>query len=190
MLYEIAHFVQNKLPWLWDCVEWGNAMLCAARYDVQKVILQHEGVRIAEVCDAHALSVFFSEQPEDSFRWFKPHKFDEQTMASLLRRKSYIIYIVEDEGKIAGYAFLRCFFNGKCFLGKMVDSKHQGKGICTKLCAEGMNIASQLGMRMYESINKENVGSMKASQKACKVVVVEELKDGDLLIEDFLKEKV
>ena len=37
---------------------------------------------------------------------------------------------------------------------------------------------------MFESINKENIGSMKASQKACDVIVVEELDNGDLLIED------
>ena len=47
-----------------------------------------------------------------------------------------------------------------------------------------MNIAEKIGFRMYESINKENVGSIKASQKACDVIVVEELEGGDLLIED------
>ena len=104
--------------------------------------------------------------------------------AKLLKRKSYIIYVLEEDGEIAGYAFLRCFANGKSFLGKMVDVNHQGKGICTKLCVVGMNIAVKTGFRMFESINKENVGSMKASQKACDVLVVEELDNGDLLIED------
>ena len=37
---------------------------------------------------------------------------------------------------------------------------------------------------MFESINKDNIGSMKASQKACDVIVVEELENGDVLIED------
>ena len=44
-----------------------------------------------------------------------------------------------------------------------------------------------LGLRMFESINQENVGSMKASEKACDVVVVEELENGDVLIEDHKK---
>ena len=66
----------------------------------------------------------------------------------------------------------------------MVDVNHQGKGVCTKLCAVGMNIAVKIGFRMFESINKENIGSMRASQKACEVIVVEELEGGDLLIED------
>jgi hypothetical protein len=37
---------------------------------------------------------------------------------------------------------------------------------------------------MFESINKDNIGSMKATRKACDVIVVEELEDGDVLIED------
>ena len=150
MLYELAHWLQNKCPWIWD-------------------------ERLAE---------FFTRQPEESFKWFRPHGFDEVTMRKLLGRRSYIIYVLEEEGEIIGYAFLRCFMNGKCFLGKMVDVNHQGKGVCTKLCEVGMDIAQKTGFRMFESINKENIGSMKASQKACDVIVLEELEGGDLLIED------
>ena len=47
-----------------------------------------------------------------------------------------------------------------------------------------MDIAQKTGFRMFESINRENIGSMKASQKACDVIVVEELDNGDVLIED------
>ena len=68
-----------------------------------------------------------------------------------------------------------------------MDVNHQGKGICTRLCAVGMEMAEILGLRMFESINQENVGSMKASEKACDVVVVEELENGDVLIEDHKK---
>ena len=97
---------------------------------------------------------------------------------------------MEEDGEIIGYAFLRCFVNGKCFLGKMVDVNHQGKGVCTKLCAVGMDMVETLGWRMFESINKDNIGSMKASQKACDVIVLEELEGGDLLIEDRPKDSL
>jgi hypothetical protein len=50
-----------------------------------------------------------------------------------------------------------------------------------------MEMAEVLGLRMFESINKENVGSMRASEKACDIVVVEELENGDVLIEDYKK---
>lgn len=185
MLYELAHTIQKKVPWIWEGVEILNAMLCGLKIRngrLQRCLV--DGVRMADVNDAGPLEGFFARQPEESYKWFRPHGFDEETLRDLLRRKSYIIYVVEEKDEIIGYAFLRCFFNGKCFLGKMVDVNHQGKGVCTKLCVVGMNMVETLGWRMFESINKENIGSMKASQKACDVIVVEELNGGDLLIED------
>lgn len=186
MLYKLAHVLQEKFPWLWECVEAINAMLCGLKIGgtgrLQECLMGD--VRIADINDAGRLTDFFARQPEESFKWFRPHGFDVETMRKLLGRKSYIIYVLEEEDVIIGYAFLRCFINGKCFLGKMVDVNHQGKGVCTKLCKVGMDIAQKTGFRMFESINKENIGSMKASQKACDVIVVEELDNGDLLIED------
>ena len=188
MLYNLAHTIQDKLPWVWDMVEEANAAVFALQKSRRLKALDaccEPGVRLATEADAAALALFFARQPEEAFRWFRPHPFDEASMRRLLRRRSYIIYVQEENGQIAGYAFLRCFCNGKCFLGKMVDKDHQGKGICTQLCAVGMRMASALGIRMFESINKDNMGSMKASQKACRVVVVEELEGGDVLIEDL-----
>lgn len=178
--------MQEKTPWVWNLVEELNAALCAFKIGDRRRLqtCMIEGVRVADIKDAEPLACFFASQPPESYKWFRPHAFDEATMRKLLRRKSYIIYVMEERGEIIGYAFLRCFINGKCFLGKMVDARHQGKGVCTKLCAVGMDIAVKTNFRMYESINKENIGSMKASQKACEVIVVEELENGDLLIED------
>ena len=187
MLYELAHLMQDRLPWLWHGVEELNSALFSLRLMGKKAKMSAclmQGIRIAGKEDAALLAKFFAEQPEESYRWFKPHAFDEATMRKLLGQSSYIIYVMEEDSGVIGYAFLRCFFHGKCFLGKMVDYRHQGKGVCTKLCAVGMDIADTLGMRMFESINRENIGSMKASEKACDVLVVEELEGGDVLIED------
>ena len=186
MVYELAHWIQDKCPFIWNGMEELNAIACALKIGDRKQIEDGlvDGVRFADIYDAGRLADFFARQPEESFKWFRPHSFDEGTMRKLLGRTSYIIYVLEEEGEIIGYAFLRCFINGKCFLGKMVDVNHQGKGVCTKLCEVGMDIARKTGFRMFESINKENIGSMKASQKACDVIVVEELDNGDLLIED------
>lgn len=192
MLYELAHTLQTRTPWLWEGVEALNGIVCGWKMGDVRGIQSSlpEGMRIADTDDAGKLVDFFARQPEESFRWFRPHGFDEETMRKLLSRKSYIIYVLEEEGNIIGYAFLRCFMNGKCFLGKIVEANHQGKGVCTKLCEVGMNIAQKTGFRMFESINKENIGSMKASQKACDVIVVAELEGGDVLIEDRPKGSV
>lgn len=171
---------------MWNAVEELNAAVCGLKIgdknSLQKCMI--DSVRIADINDAGRLTFFFDRQSEDCFKWFRPHAFDEATMRKLLGRKSYIIYVMEEDGEIIGYAFLRCFMNRKCFLGKMVDENHQGRGVCTTLCKVGMNIAEMIGFRMFESINKENIGSMRASQKACDVIVVEELENGDMLIED------
>ena len=191
MLYELAHRIQKACPWIWDGIEWVNSELFGMMKVRELRRLEGclvDGVRLAGVEDWGALVRFFERQPEESFRWFRPHGFDEKTLKKLLKRKSYIIYVMEDEGEIMGYAFLRCFVNEKCFLGKMVDVGHQGKGVCTVLCAVGMRMANCLGIRMFESINKNNVGSMRASQKACDVVVVEEMENGDVLVEDRMRE--
>lgn len=191
MLYELAHWIQKRCPWIWDGVEWMNsglfAMMKARRLRYLEDCLV-DGVRLANVGDVNALVRFFERQPEESFRWFRPHGFDEETLMKLLKRRSYIIFMMEDEGEIVGYAFLRCFVNGKCFLGKMVDVGHQGKGVCTTLCSVGMQMAKCLRIRMFESINKDNVGSMRASLKACDVVLVEEMENGDMLVEDKMRE--
>ena len=192
MLYKLAHVVQARMPWIWDVVESVNAAVCGWKLGnktrLQKCMMQ--GVRLADINDAGRLADFFSRQPEDCFRWFRPHAFDEGTLRKLLCRKSYIIYMMEEKGEIMGYAFLRCYMNGKCFLGKMVDVNHQGKGVCTTLCKVGMTIAEMIGFRMFESINKENIGSMRASEKACDIIVVEDMGNGDVLIEDRPKDSL
>ena len=192
MIYELAHIVQNKMPWVWDLVEWMNSVLFTARYG-NKVVCQEvtqDGltVRLVKKEDAKALAAFFAEQPEECYRWFKPHEFDEKTLVKLIERKSFVMYLVWGDGRVVGYGFVRCFFMGKGFLGKMVDYRCGGKGIATLIVKTGMDICLRAGIRMFESINKDNVASMRCSQKACKVVVVEELEDGDVLVEDFPKE--
>lgn len=191
MLYTIAHIIQNKAPWLWNMVERMNAVafqMLRSSSIAQLNVCCSDGVRLANEDDAHRLQQFFAEQPEENYKWFRPHGFDETSLRRLLRLPSYIMYVQEEDGEVIGYAFLRCFCNGKCFLGKMVDYRHQGKGVCTTLCRVGMRMASMLRVRMYESINEDNVGSMKASRRACEVMVVETLEDGDVLIEDKPKE--
>lgn len=192
MIYEIAHWVQNRCPWIWEGIEKVNAALLSVKFGSRRKLqaLLKGNIRLADINDAGRLTDFFARQPQESFRWFRPHEFDEETLRKLLTRRSYIIFVEETDGELVGYAFLRCFINGKCFLGKMVDANHQGSGVCTRLCAAGMDMADALGLRMFESINKENIGSMKASQKACDVSVVEELDGGDVLIEDRKKQVV
>ena len=189
MVYELTHYLQEKLPFLWEVVEWGNSTLFQARYgrrDISAVLEQYPGLTEVQVADVPALTRFFAAQPEDAFRFFRPHEFDEKTLRKLQRRKSFLMYCVRDEeGRIVGYFFLRCFFIGKAFLGKMVDVNSQGKGIGTQMCLCAMDIAQALRLRMFETISKENIASLRSTEKVLNTRIVEEMENGYLYIEDL-----
>ena len=97
------------------------------------------------------------------------------------------MYIVREDGSISGYFFLRCFFTGKAFLGKMVDSERQGRGIGKMMCSCAMDIAMALGLRMFESISKDNLASLYSSQSVLNLRVIKEMDNNYLYIEDLSK---
>lgn len=195
MIYKISHFVQEKLPWAWNMVEWGNeAVFVLQHHKTLKelpVVLERYTdrfrVSIAGVKDVPALAEFFEQQPEDAFNFFKPHEFNEKTLFQLAKRKSFLMFIFKDGEVVVGYFFLRCFFIGKAFLGKMVDFRFQRKGIGKQMCCCAMDVATMLGMRLFETISKDNLASLYSTQNVLDVIVIEEMDNGYLYIEDLRK---
>lgn len=192
MLYQLAHFLQNKVKPVWSLVEAVNAGLFRFRYGLRvrqlsDVVSAYPGVVRATVDDIPDLASFFSNQPEEAFEYFKPHGFDEESLSRLVKNPSMLMYVVKDGGTIVGYFFLRCFFIGKSYLGKIVDSHRQGQGIGQKMCCCAMDIASSLGIRMFETISKDNLASLYSTQKVLETKVIEEMANGYLYIEDIRK---
>lgn len=194
MLYKLAHIIRDHFGFLWDWMEWMNAVVFGILYrsKLKRVeeVLEKDSTetyrqRKAVGKDASRLAAFFAAQPEQDFTYFRPHGFEEHELKKLLNRASFQMFVVEEEMTIVGYFFLRSFCNGQCYLGKMVDHNHQGKGIGKLMCKAAMDVATVEGLRMYESINKDNRASMKSSSAVLKQVIVKELEDGDLLIEDL-----
>lgn len=192
MLYELAHYIQKHIKPLWAVAEGVNACLFKLRYGgrlqrLPDVISVYPDVSWVKKEDAGDLAAFFSNQPEEAFDFFKPHKFDETSIARLAKNPSMLMFVVKDAGVVVGYFFLRCFFIGKSYLGKMVDVNHQGKGIGQKMCCCAMDIASSLGVKMFESISKDNPASLLSTQKVLETRVIKELDNGYLYIEDIRK---
>lgn len=169
MLYELTHFIQAKIPWIWNIVEFANSELFAIQHRITLKELpallgdyQNElAMTMAAETDAVALAEFFAEQPEDAFVFFKPHAFDEKTLRKLAKRKAS--------------------------LGKMVDINAQGQGIGKKMCLCAMVVASKLDLRMYETISKENIASLYSTQHVLDVKIVKEMGNGYLYKEDIKK---
>lgn len=144
-------------------------------------------IREATMDDVLPLAAFFAKQPAESFTYFQPHGFDEKSIKRLVNNKAYLVFLVYDEKDLVGYYFLRCFFIGKCFLGKIVDFEHQGKGIGKMMCLSAMDVATSLQMRMFETISKENISSLYSTQKVLDTKLVKEMDNNYIYIEDFPK---
>ena len=198
MIYEVAHFVKDKLGFLWDVVEWSNETVFVLLHkkglqDIPEILKNVSTdsltVRQANDSDIDALVSFFAEQPEDAYKFFKPHGFDEKSLKKVLRNKSFMTFVVTEGDVIVGYFFLRSFINGKCFKGRMVDYRQRGKGIAKFMGIAINNVATHLGMRIYTTISPENYASLASTKAVNDIKIVKTLENGYYYIECTPKKK-
>lgn len=194
MLYAIAHFLRDRMPWLWDVVDAINSWLFSLRYgrrlkDIEPKVMEkyvsetgYEICRMREV-DASQLADFFAVQPEEAYKYFKPHKFDVASIKKLQGNKSFLAYLVMDEGKIVGYCFNRSFFHGRGFRGRMVDMDYRGKGLGTTMNRLMNDVGFGIGLRLFETVAKDNVASYRSAMSASNVKLVKELPHDELFLE-------
>lgn len=200
MLYKIAHFLRDHMPWLWDLVDILNSMLFCIRYGNKLKHVENEicnkgdikslyckGYDIVSIRDIETkdLVEFFSSQPDEAFRFFKPHGFDSKSIKKLQKDRAFIGYVLKDavNGKIAGYCFNRSFFHGKGFRGRMVDVNYRGKGLGTMMNRLLNKVGFEIGLRLFETVSKDNVASYRSAISASSFKVVEELPHNELFLE-------
>ena len=191
MLYKIAHILRDKLSWLWNVIEWINGVIFSMRYGkllkrfhfttVPKDYLILEIKDISTEC----MVDFFKCQPEEAFTYFRPHGFDKKDIKRLQRNKSFLGYVLIDKKNenIAGYCFNRCFFHGQGFRGRMVDVDYRGKGLGTAMNKILNEVGFGIGLRLFETVSKDNVASYKSALSASNVKVVKELEHNELYLE-------
>ena len=194
MLYAIAHFLRDKMPWLWDLVDIVNSVLFKFRFgsklraveaEVLKRYEAESGLRIVPMSEVKTddLVAFFAAQPEEAFTFFKPHGFDAKALRKLQRNKSFLAYILLDGSQIAGYAFIRSFFMGKGFRGRMVGISHRGRGLGTLMNRMMNDVGFGIGLRLFETVSKRNVASYRSAMSASNVKVLEEMEYDELYLE-------
>ena len=190
-LYKIAHIVKDRLPFIWDAIEKVNECLFVLRYGkkVKNIVVTSvpEGYELVELKDIDTTLIvkFFEHQPEEAYTFFKPHGFDEKSIKRLQKNKSYLAYLLIDKvnGQIAGYCFNRCFFQGKGFRGRMVDIDYRGKGLGTAMNKILNEVGFGIGLRLFESVSKDNVASYRSALSASNVRVVKEMENNELYLE-------
>ena len=196
MLYKLAHLLRDKFGFLWNIIEWINALFFALTHraalkKIPEILRECSGaftLRLAEPADAAPLATFFAEQPEEAFKFFKPHEFDENTLSKIIRNKAFLTFLVLDGEKIVGYFFLRCFVNGKSFRGKIVDYRYRGKGIAKLQGLVATKVASALGVRVFGTISPENYASLASSKAVNETRILKTLDNGYYYIEYLPKE--
>lgn len=191
MLYKIAHLLRDKLCWLWNIIEWFNGVIFNVRYGKKLKAFSFtttpDGYDIAPInsIPASDLVAFFVHQPEDAYTYFRPHGFDEKSIKKLQKNKSFLAYVLKDvtNDRIAGYCFNRSFFHGKGFRGRMVDIDYRGKGLGTAMNKMLNEVGFGIGLRLFESVSKDNVASYRSALSASNVKVIEELPHNEIYLE-------
>jgi hypothetical protein len=191
MLYKIAHILRDKLSWLWNIIEWINGLIFYMRYGEKLKAFSFttvpDGYDIVPIksIPTNDLVFFFMHQPEEAYTFFRPHGFDAKSIKLLQRNKAFLGYVLIDKanGAIAGYCFNRCFFQGKGFRGRMVDVNYRGKGLGTAMNKMLNEVGFGIGLRLFESVSKDNQASYKSALSASNVKVVKELEHNELYLE-------
>lgn len=196
MLYRIAHILRDKLSWLWNIIEWVNGVIFYLRYGKKinnlNANLNHnnvvpEGYVLLPIKDipTNELVAFFEHQPEEAYTYFRPHGFDAKSIKLLQRNNAFLGYVLKDKtnGAIAGYCFNRCFFHGQGFRGRMVDVNYRGKGLGTAMNKILNEVGFGIGLRLFETVSKDNVASYRSAMSASNVKVVKELEHNELYLE-------
>lgn len=190
---EILIYIKHHCHFIWTLIESVNGCLFYCLFNKKLKTIKdcpslnvkdsNYNISILNAKDMTELSEFFANQPDDSFRYFKPHSFDIKSLLKKNKNYSFIMIGVKSENKIVGYGFLRCFFNGKAFRGKIVDKDFQGQGIAKKIGIVLTDIATHLNMRLFATISKDNVKSISSSKAVNQIKIIKELPDNYIYVE-------
>ena len=203
MLYTLAHIVRDRMPCLWSVMERANSFLFSLRYGNKLhglcLTTVPDGYRIVPIREVptELLVAFFSKQPPEAYTYFRPHGFDYCSIKALQENRSFLAFLLIDRcacvsdslsvpslASIAGYCFNRAFFHGKGFRGRMVDIGYRGRGLGTAMNRILNEVGFGIGLRLYETVSRDNIASYRSAIRASETLVVKEDKDKrELLLE-------
>ncbi|MGN0228898.1 MAG: GNAT family N-acetyltransferase [Muribaculaceae bacterium] len=204
MLYTLAHIIRDKMPVIWIAIDYINSFLFNLRYGkkLQEFCFTaiphgYKVLRLNEI-DTKEIVDFFNRQPEEAFKYFKPHAFDYETIKSLQQNKAFLAYLILDETKddascssaIAGYCFNRSFFHGKGFRGRLVDINYRGKGLGTALNRLLNEVGFSLGLQLFETVSTDNLASYRSALRASRIKILHENKGTHELYIEILNEPI
>ena len=193
MIARTLLFIKHRLPWLWVLVDWLNGRLYSLLHG-KRVAVQIDrafsefgldGVEFRPLADTDldALDALLERQGEERLQYFQPHKFDLASLMRMHRNPAFLMFGVFEEDRMVGYFFLRCFWNRKCFVGRMIDAPHEGRGIGRVMNQIMYNIAWRSGFRCMTTVSKENHQIIRSHRNNPHAHVIGELANGYIWVE-------
>lgn len=186
--------LKHNHPAIWTVVETINGILFRLFYGnisekAESVLEGHSvaGCSFALVGEEDLVSLesFLHTQTLDTLKWFNPHAFDFKTLRRLYRNPSFLMMKVfeQENGAIAGYFFLRCFFIGQAFTGILVDPRWQNLGIGSRIWKLQTEICASCRLRLRATISSENKSCIAACHKGTNVSDLQQIDGGYLAME-------
>lgn len=192
-MVKILVWLKHHLSFIWYLIEKVNSLLFRilwgrklAACSFPKCMTDIE-FKILSQSDMETLATFFSEQPESAFHFFKPHGFDVVSLKKKQKDPAFMMIGCYKNNELAGYAFLRFFFNRQAFRGKIVSPKFQGQGLAKQMGVVTTQICQQLNFRLFATISKDNVKSIASSKAVNDIHIIKELPDNYLYVEYLIK---
>ena len=190
-------YLKHHVPFIWKMVEGINAFLFRLLYSKRFRQAADEVIACADLPgyvfrqleknDLPELERLLGSQPGERTAFFKPHGFDRKSLEAVYANPAFLMMGVFDGSRMAGYFFLRCFWNKKCFVGRLVDAPYEGKGVGRAMNGILYPIAWQMGFRCLSTISKNNRDVMRSHARNQSVRKVKDLAGGYMLVE-FVKE--
>jgi hypothetical protein len=192
-MVKILLYIKHKLPVIWKLIEWFNGLIFCVLYGKKMRNTIHQvctefsgkefkGRRLIQT-DLPALASLIAVQAPERLTYFQPHGFDVKSLLQVLRNPAFLMMGVFDGPLLVGYFFLRCFWNRKCFVGRLIDEPFEHKGIGRMMNDIMYNIGWRTGFRVLSTISKNNHRIMKSHAHNPAMVVLKELDNEYLLVE-------
>lgn len=196
MLVRILIYIKHHFSFIWQAIERLNGLLFRLLHGrmfnmlVQEITqgnsLPEFTFRTIAVNDMPALHELINKQAPGRLDYFKPHGFDEKSLKKAFRNPSFLMMGAFEGQRMIGYFFLRCFWNRKCFVGRLIDEPYEGKGIGRVMNSIMYNTGWKAGFRVLSTISRDNKWVMKSHAGNPTMVILKEL-DNNFLFVEFKK---
>lgn len=186
-------YIKHNLPFLWVCVEWLNTLLFRilhggklkrqAEQSFKEFTLEGYAFRMIENRDLQSLRDMILRQANGRLTHFRPHLFEMDALRKVNRNPAFMMFGVFQDDLLVGYFFLRCFWNRKCFVGRLIEESHEKKGIGRVMNQIMYHTAWRSNFRIFTTVSRQNQMIIRSHMNNPTAYFVSELPNDFLLLE-------